>query len=64
MIAKGVFFSESVIRFSNLQKKISQISILSLKFEILFSVIGGKLKFHVEDSDLEYNFWRFSDFQI
>ena len=33
IIGKGGFFSESWIRFSNLQKKIFQKSILSLKFK-------------------------------
>ena len=33
LCTKGGFFSESAIRFSNLQKKILQITILSLKFE-------------------------------
>ena len=51
--AKGSFYSESAIRFSNLQKKIFQITILSLK-AFLFTVIGGKFKFQVQDSDLEY----------
>ena len=32
---KGSFYSESAIRFSNLQKKICQITILSLKFEFV-----------------------------
>ena len=31
---KGGFFSESEIRFSNLQNKLLQITILNLKFEI------------------------------
>ena len=33
--AKGSFYSESVIRFSNLQKNMFQITILSLKFEFV-----------------------------
>ena len=33
-LTKGVFFSESEIRFSNLPKKYSKKTILSLKFEI------------------------------
>ena len=33
--AKGGFFSESEIRFSYLQNKLLQITILNLKFEIL-----------------------------
>ena len=32
-MSKGGFFSESVIRFSNLQKKIFQKTILNLKFK-------------------------------
>jgi hypothetical protein len=59
LIAKGDFSSESAIRFSNLQIfkiKIFQKTILSLKFEF---VIGGKSKFQVQDSFLEYfYFWR------
>ena len=47
-VGKGGFFSESVIRFLNLQKKIFQKTILSLKF-----------KFQVKDSFLDYSFWRF-----
>ena len=51
-LTKDGLFSESVIRFSNLQiskMKISQITILSLKFE--FAVY-----WQVQDSDLEYFF--------
>ena len=51
--AKGSFYSEGAIRFSNLQK-IFQISILSLKVEFVVSVIGWKFKFKFQDSDLEY----------
>ena len=50
-LAKGVFFLESAIRFSNLQEKILQKTILNLKF-----------KFQGQDSFLEYIFleiWRF-----
>ena len=50
---KGGFFSESAMCFfksPNLQKKIFQKTILSLKF-----------KFQVQDSFLEYFFWRFGD---
>ena len=35
LCTKGSFFSEGVIRFSNLQKKIFQITILDLKFKFL-----------------------------
>ena len=59
--AKGSFYSESVIRFSNLQKKIFQVTILSLKFEFFVYCYGEKFKFQVQDSDLEYFFWRFGD---
>ena len=34
LVIKGSFFSESEIRFSNLQNKLLQINILNLKFEI------------------------------
>ena len=49
---KGGFFSESAIRFSDIQisKKIFQKTILSLKF-----------KFQAQDSFLEYFFLRFGD---
>ena len=50
--SKGGFFQISKI-------KIFQITILSLKFEFVVSVIGVKFKFQVQDSDLEYFFWRF-----
>ena len=46
---KVVFFSESEIRFSNLQKILFQITI----FNKLFTVMGGNFKFQVQDSDLE-----------
>ena len=58
-LTKGSFYSESAIRFSNLQNKIFRIAILSLKFEF---VIGGKCKFQVQDSFLEYFY--FGDWKI
>ena len=62
---KGGFFSEGGIRFSNLQHKIFQKTILNLKFKFPakkhFTVIGGKLKFQAQDSFLEYLFLRFGD---
>ena len=45
LYAKGGFFSESAIRFSNLQRKIFQKTILNLKF-----------KFQAPDSFMEYFF--------
>ena len=42
--AKGSFYSESAIRFSNLQKKkIFQITILSLKFEFVVYCYGREI---------------------
>ena len=41
--AKGSFYSESAIRFSNLQKKIFQITILSLKFEFVVYSYGREI---------------------
>ena len=56
---KGGFFSESVIRFSDLQisKKVFQKTILSLKFKFPAN------KFQAQDSFLEYVsfFLRFGD---
>ena len=49
-IAKGGFFLESAMCFSNLQRNIFQKTILNLKF-----------KFRTQDSFLEYFFWRFGD---
>ena len=63
---KGGFFSESVIRFSNLQ--ISKIKIFQKIYPELeiwisrllwYTIIGGKFKFQVQDSFLEYFFWIF-----
>ena len=66
MFTKGGLFLESAIRFSNLQisKKKIQKTILNLKFKFPTknTVIGGKFKFQVQDSFLEYSFleiWRF-----
>jgi hypothetical protein len=62
--AKGGFFSESAMRFSNLQisKKIYSKS-LSCAWNLnkLFTVMGGQFKFQVQDSDLEFFFLRFGD---
>ena len=52
-LIKGGFFSEIETRFSNLQK-----TILSLKFEF----VGGKFKFQVQDTFLEYFY--FGDWEI
>ena len=49
--SKGGFFSESAMRFLDLQKKLFQKTILSLKLQ--YTVIGGKFKFQVQDSFLE-----------
>ena len=57
VFSKGGFFSESVICFSNLQKKIFQKTILNLKFK--FPANNSKVKFQGQDSFLEYFFWRF-----
>ena len=68
---KGGFFSESAMCFSNLQTSKSpnlknkniQKTILILKFECCcFTAIGGKFRFQVQDSFLEYFYfgvWRF-----
>ena len=49
----------------NLQKKLFQKTILSLKFkfsrQLQYTVIGGKFKFQAQDSFLEYFFLRFGD---
>ena len=64
-IPKGGFYLEREMRFSNLQisKEIYSKS-LSWAWNLneLFTVFGGKFKFQVQDSDLEYfvlEIWRF-----
>ena len=52
-LLKGGFFSESSIRFSNLQKKYSKLLSWAWNLNLLFTVIGEKFKFQVQDSDLE-----------
>ena len=47
-LTKGGFYSESAIRFSNLQKKILQKTILSLKFK--FPANNSKQKIHISSS--------------
>ena len=46
-----------MIRFSNLEKKIFQITILNLEFEIPAHNSKNLFKFQAQDSDLEYFFW-------
>ena len=54
---------DAFFKSPNLQKKIFRKAILSLKFKfpakLQYTVIGGKFKFQVQDSFLEYFFWRF-----
>ena len=56
---KGVFFSESAMCFSHCQNKYSKSLSWAWNLNKLFTVMGGKFKFQVQDSDLEYLFWRF-----
>ena len=58
-IIKCGFFSEISMRFSNLQNKYSKSLSWAWNLNKLFIVMGGKFKFQVQDSDLEYLFWRF-----
>ena len=51
-LAKGGLNSESEIRFSNLQNKLLQITILSFNFEIP-AHNSNSFKFLAQDSDLE-----------
>ena len=51
---KGSFYSESAIRFSNLQKKYSKLLFWTWNLNLLFTVIGGKFKLQVQDSDLDF----------
>ena len=51
--SKGVFFSESEICFSNLQKKYSKSLSWAWNLNKLFTVMSGNFKFQVQDSDLE-----------
>ena len=44
--------------FSNLQNKYSKSLSWAWNLNKLFTVIGGKFKFQVQDSDLEYLFWQ------
>ena len=58
-MAKGSFKSEytgKILRFQH--KYVFQITILSRKFEKLFTVLDGKFKFSVQDYDLGYLCWR------
>ena len=63
-MAKGDFFSESGMCFSNLQNKIIfQNTILNLKFKFFANNrIGGKFKFQAQDSFLAY--FHFGDLEI
>ena len=54
IFAKGGFFSEGEIRFSNLQNRLLQITILNLKFEIPAHItVNNLFKFQAQDGDLE-----------
>ena len=57
-----VFFSESEIRFINLQiSKINYSKSLSWTWNLKFPpiTVNNLFKFQAQDSDLEYFFWRF-----
>ena len=55
-VAKGRFFFRKCNAFFKSPKKVSQIP---WNLNKLLTVKGGKFKFKVQDSDLEYLFWRF-----
>ena len=57
-VAKGRFFFRKCNAFFKSPKKVSQIP---WNLNKLLTVKGGKFKFKVQDSDLEYLFWRFGD---
>ena len=63
--SKGGFFSESVIRFSNLQKKIFQKTILGLKFKFPTNnskaLLAGNLNFKFRIVFWNISFLRFGD---
>ena len=56
---KVAFFSESAMHFSNFQNKYSKSLSWEWNLNQLFTVVNGKFKFQVQDSDLEYFFLRF-----
>ena len=56
---KGDFFSESAMCFSHCQNKYSKSLSWAWNLNELFTVMGGKFKFQIQDSNLEYLFWRF-----
>ena len=61
---KGGFYSESAIRFLDLQiskTKYSEKLSWAWNLNLLFTVFGGKFKFQAQDSFSEYFFWRFGD---
>ena len=59
---KGGFLSESEIRFSNLQNKLLQITILNFILKFPPIIVNNIFKFQAQDSDLEYFF--FGDLEI
>ena len=58
-ITKGDFFSESAMCFSHFQNEYFKSLSWAWNLNKLFTVMGGKFKFQVQDSDLEYLFCRF-----
>ena len=56
--SKGGFFSERC--FSHCQNKYFRSLSWAWNLNKLFTVMGGKFKFQVQYSDLEYYFWRFN----
>ena len=63
---KGGFYSESAIRFLDLQiskTKYSEKLSWAWNLNLLFTVFGGKFKFQAQDSFSEYFFWRFGDLE-
>ena len=53
VVIKSSFYSVSAIRFSNLQKKCSKACSWAWSLNMLFTVIGGKFEFQVQDCDME-----------
>ena len=51
---KGGFFFRKYAAFFKFPKQIFQMTILSLKFEQFYTVMGGTFKFHVQDRDLDF----------
>ena len=60
-VTEGAFNSEDIEEFLHCQNKYSKSLSWAENLNKLFTVLGEKLKFSLQDSDLEYLFWQWKN---